>query len=475
MGMGEPASDRRAFFFALLLLVGLCAGMGVREWAGARRQAPIAVATGGGEVFRTRLSDDAAALWGDLLSALGAGAKRFSFEQLSALLSRHSKDPVARAFVTEFMSDPELQAAWDEFVRSETPSGAERLIRKLSQSSKFAKLMNRFAGDSRFFALVESLTADARSHQGGPAGGAQLAGVLPGFLGGPGPAAAPAVGAAQGVGPRPGAGPATAADAAGPGGPVRWNLGGEAIGPANGGAEGGGTKDDGGLTDQKAIVNEVKGKDTHEVSKLSLLKAAGPSEDLNPWASLCYRENTQISKAECSAINRHLGDDALWSACHKASLLDRCVTLCGNLPELRCADQAQSMRTCLEGGHAPERCAQACSASADCRLQQDQPPPPDDRPPPPEPEERKEFSSAELVGDLNSLWTNAEPASEADVRVYSGVLDLVRRAFDPAPDVYATFQARLRAIIQESPTCGDACERHQTEALIRQTFGSQIR
>lgn len=457
----DSQDGRRAFAIGALLLLGICAGMGAREWLASREQPPLARAPAGETVFGTRLSDQAARVWAELLSAVDArGGGRFTFQRLAALLSRRKADPAARAFAEEFMKDPELEQVWREFVVSERGSDTAWLARKLSDSSRFAKLLNKHSQDRRFLALMQSLTAEARAENAE----APTADPVAPFAGGgqaPARAAGSKPGAAPGLlawGGRPGAG------LAGPQGQA---------GAANGGGIVGGEptpvlEERAAPMDEKAIIKTSRGEKGPEALKLAELKTAGPSQDLNPWASLCYRENEAISRDECSAINQHLGEDALWNACLKANLLDRCVTLCQDLPQLRCAEQATALKACRET-YSAEQCAHACSAGPDCRVGEE---PPAD-PPPDNGEGRTDPVPMEAVMDgLRDLWATAG-GGEEDWPQFNGTLDLVRAKFNPPPDVMATFRQKLQQIIQNSPTCNDACEMQRTAELVRETFGGQ--
>lgn len=457
----DSQTSRRAFAVGVLLLLGIVGGMGLREWRASREAPPLATAPAGEPLFGTRLSDDAAGLWAELLGAVDSRAGRFTFQRLAALLSKRKNDPAAQAFVNEFMKDPELESIWRQFVVGGSDTGW--LARRLTDSSRFAKLLNKHAQDRRFLALMKSLTAEARAD----ADDELPAGPVAAF-GGAGPSGA------KDSGGKPGSRPTLPAwaDRGGAGRQSSQGPGGAQDVAIAAGDPTPVLEERAKPLDQKAITKTAKGEEAPGAVKLAEMKAAGPSQDLNPWASLCYRENESISRAECSKINEYLGEDALWNACHKAQLLDRCLTLCQELPQLRCNDEAQVVKRCL-AEHSAEECARACSAGPDCRVTddpvQDPPPPVDDEDDGPEP-----VPMEAVMDGLRDIWANPG-LDEADWPQFNGALDLVRQKFQPPPEVLGPFQQKLQQIIQHSPTCNDPCEMQKTADLIRETFGGQLK
>lgn len=336
-----------------LALLGVGAGAAVRFWA-ASRSGETAGGPSSASAFRPAVSPETAALWERLMRSLGqAGSGRFTIAGLVKLLRGHAADPAAAAFADEFRREPELAAIWSEYENSKDSLNAAWLLSRLSNSPRFIELFQRHSSNPDFRLVSESvereLSAEARGERNAP-------------LEGRGPIAA--AGARRGAGPglvlaslAPSAPPAKAN--APPGAPdaPRAAEPGEARPP----------RADWLPEDSKEITETRTGDEAHRVKKLSRLKAAGPSQDLNPWASLCYHEDPAISRAECAAINDRLGEDALWMACHKAGLLGKCVSLCQGKPELSCGPQATSLQRCL-ASHSAETCADACTKTPDCRV-----------------------------------------------------------------------------------------------------------
>lgn len=327
----------------LMLLMGAAGGVLIRARLGGGGGGPEPGAAGS-SIFGAALSGQAAALFSKLLSAFSVqGSGRFTFQRLLRLLAKYRQDPLARAFAVEFGKDPQLRGIWAEYMRSRDKLDPPWLLNRLSQNKSFVALLNRYAQDPRFASLVESLARGASEGaiQGGMAQVLRDKDLARDFEN---------LEAAYGAG-----GAAGGAGAAG-------------RGSARVGAPGaGGGSGEGSTTGARPAAEGRTGE--HETLKLASLKAAGPSQVLNPWASLCYKNDSSITRAECSAINEHLGEEALWTACHKAGLLEKCVRLCRTNMELGCASQADQLQACRER-HSAAKCAEACSRG-DCVVREE--------------------------------------------------------------------------------------------------------
>ncbi|MBI4346274.1 MAG: hypothetical protein HY553_05435 [Elusimicrobia bacterium] len=367
----EKSGSRRLAFLAalgLLALFGAVGGAFLRaRWGptGGPRD------TGRGGRLAATLSERAAAAWTKLLSAFsGPAARGMNADALIKLLAALSRDPLAEAFAEDFLRDPELRRLWEEFRAGGKGRDPEWLARRLSESKSFVALLNRYARHRRFLnmgdRLARSLLGEdpAQSTAFSNSDGWAADGRAADFRG--------AVGSARAAAPR---GPGASAAEARAGGARAAKGGragagaGESPGPAPG----------------------EPGNGEHDALSLVTLDAAGPSRAMDPWASLCFQGSSIISREQCRAINRNLGDDALWTACLKANLLDKCVALCrGNL-ELGCASEAREMQRCRER-FSEAACADACGRG-DCGLARNAPGPdvaslPREREPEREPERR---------------------------------------------------------------------------------------
>lgn len=331
--------DRRHLVAALLLLLlGGAGGAAVR----ARLLRVPAVEAGVHEaVFKRTLSGRAATLWDRLVAALSSRSASFPFERLVRLLEGYRSNPAAAAFLEEFRREPELQEYWRQYRHAPDVMDAAALSRKLSDSARFIELLNRHGEDPGFLAVAEALARDLERDvpESVPGQGPVRASRSPG------PEAAS--GGSGGVAPS--RAPSEPATQSPPPGRVEARV------PQRMG------------DDRSETPGRRPGREAHQVGKLATLRLAGPSQDLTPWASLCYRDNPSISREECASINRYLGEDPLWSACHKAGLLDKCASLCDDKPELGCGEQSRALRSCRSRWPA-QVCADACSARPDCHV-----------------------------------------------------------------------------------------------------------
>ncbi|MBI5200393.1 MAG: hypothetical protein HY925_02305 [Elusimicrobia bacterium] len=371
--MAEKRDSKKKLLpaLALLALLGITGGAFLRAVfrGGAERGKPSAgLSREGG---RVALTPQAEAIWSKLLAALSAkGGKPVTIERLLQLFLKGGSDPLATAFAEDFMRDPELASIWNEYLRSQGKLDANWLANRLAESKGFAALVNRYSNHWRFRRLGDSL-AKALSGEAASDGAASLFGE----------------GGAH-TGSAPGSGPGGGREAGSARAYARGLHGEMTGGGANAGSPG----------RTEAAPGSPPGE-AHQTLKLIAPIEAGPSVERDPWASLCYQGGAGISREQCAAINRYLGEDALWNACMKAGLLDKCVTLCrGNL-ELGCEDQAREMQHCRQSASA-EACADACS-KGDCRAAI-----------PSEPEPRPEPTVAQLPpdgGQENDSVENAVP------------------------------------------------------------------
>lgn len=338
----DSSTERRKglALVAFLALAGAGGGAGLRFWL-AGLGAGVAPAGSSPEAFASGLSGRATSIWTRLLSSLGLqGARPLTVERLVELLQRRRGSPVARAFAADVLRDPALRNIWDEYRRSGDGLGTPWLVKRFSDSRRFNDLLNRYADDPEFAGLADSLARDIS--------GETVQGGVAGVTGGRGVSAATG-GEASAWGPGGGRAGVSASSRA----RLSRQAEGEGAGPGRAAGRGEGSG--------------AGGEGEHRVLKLVKLQAAGPSQARNPWASLCYKSDGEISREQCAAINRHLGEDALWTACSKAALLDKCVSLCKGNPDLGCGAQAEAMTACRSRWPA-QTCAQACSARADCRV-----------------------------------------------------------------------------------------------------------
>ncbi|MBI4424076.1 MAG: hypothetical protein HY554_10140 [Elusimicrobia bacterium] len=440
----DPAVRRRLALFAILALFGLGAGAGVRFWTARPPEPPAEQAAG---AFEARLSKDAAQVWAKLLDALSRRPPgKAALDALLDAFAAVGKSAVAETLAREFLDDPELRSIWREFTAGDRD--IDWLLSRLSNSSRFRDFLNRHASDPAVARLAEELARAISKPGETPDAVAKSAG------GGPGPSSEGGPGSGR-VGFVRGAG----AGAEPPSETVTFRAAGQAgDAAAPGGPE----------------PEPRPGEQPGQVGKLAALKAAGPDRASSAWASLCFRDSDAITQDECSAINEHLGEDALWESCNKAELLDRCVQLCRDKTELGCGEQAAAIDRCL-GEWPPEDCAKACETDPDCRPPGDPPPVSDTGSTTQTGNTSKGGMTAQALDQrLDQIWRSAN-WTEKDQRVFNAVVEMVRNRFDSSEKKLDRFRKQLEKIIQRSPLCVDACERRRTENLIRRMFPKQVR
>lgn len=292
-------------------------------------------------------------------------------DELFNLLADADDHPVARKFAKEFVAEPALTKAYEEF-RADQESSDPKIslagfAKRIGETPEFRRLMARFGQDPGFkdaalvFLKVPKLRAVAqdqiasmkttiaargrRAAASGSAskiGGSRLAS-LPG-----GRRSAATTSAAQSALSGPGGGGAG---------------GGEAIRTGGAGA---------------ATTAEADGgAGEHDVGPLGSIGGAGSGKAMNPFASLCLREDG-ITKAQCLAIEEHLGEYDLWEACIRANLYEKCRSLCETKPGLKCGTAPNLYEECLTADLSESTCLAKCTATPRCT-----PPPPPPPPPPP--------------------------------------------------------------------------------------------
>lgn len=290
-------------------------------------------------------------------------------DELFKLLADADDNPVAREFAKEFVAEPKLTKAYEDFrTDQESPEPKVNLTafaRQMGEMPEFRRLMARFGQDPGFkdaalvFLKVPKLRAVAqeqiaamkktiasRSRQAlassSKGGGAKLA-ALPG-----GRRAATATSSAHS----------------------------SLSGPGGGGSGGGEAMRTGGSGNPPA-TEAAAGAGEHEVGGLGSIDGAGPGKASNPFASLCLREDG-ITRAQCLAIEEHLGEYDLWEACIRANLYEKCRSLCETKPGLKCGAVPNLYEECIAADLSESSCLAKCSSTPRCTP----PPPP---PPPPAP------------------------------------------------------------------------------------------
>lgn len=374
MGLKDlPTSDRRAWYAAGFLVTLLTMAALRQLWkpeGGLTLGRPVE----GGTLFpsepKVGMPEPGAkggARSGLDLAGGGAGAKT-ELDQLLNLLSETQDEPVARKFAAEFKAEPKLNQAFEDYKREvaeakaegREPTSVRAFARGLGEMTEFRRLVARFASEPGFRGVGASLLAmpqlkaavyeqtelikaavRARGRKGFVAQASRRGG------GSQRTSAFTAAGPRRGSETGGGASVQGAGRSATPAGAGGFALAGadvpQATKPAGGGA----------------------GPDAHEVGGLNGIGGAGGGRDAAAaFVSLCYRGDPSITKAQCAAIEEHLGDHDLWESCVKAGLYQKCSELCRTKKELKCGPVPSFYDTCVSAGES--NCAARCRQVPGC-------------------------------------------------------------------------------------------------------------
>ncbi len=157
----NPQRSRQLAALAILAILGLGGGAGMRAWRQHQGVGLEGKSQDGALFAGSKLSGRAASAWNQLLNALGLkGSRRFSTSDLVLLLSGHERDAAAQTFLAEFRNDPRLMDLWNEYLRG---ADVEWLARRLGDSRAFTELLNRHADDQRFQEVAAGLARELES------------------------------------------------------------------------------------------------------------------------------------------------------------------------------------------------------------------------------------------------------------------------------------------------------------------------
>ena len=156
-----PGQGRKLAVLGLLLLLGIGGGAAIRKLVRAPHSGGQTAGTAS-HFQGAGFTSEVATAWSRLLDVLRLpGAHGFGFDRFATLLLGH-EEPVALAFFKDYSDSPELMKTWNEFKahRNEKGIDAYWFAHKLSESDKFASLLNQHAQDPAFVAFGEKVTQE---------------------------------------------------------------------------------------------------------------------------------------------------------------------------------------------------------------------------------------------------------------------------------------------------------------------------
>ncbi|MCX5788131.1 MAG: hypothetical protein NTX64_06430 [Elusimicrobia bacterium] len=156
-----PGQRRKLAVMGLLLLLGIGGGAAIRKLVRAPHSGGKTAGTAS-HFQGAGFTSEVATAWSRLLDVLRLpGAHSFGFDRFATLLLGH-EEPAALAFFKDYSDSPELMKTWNDFKarRNEKGIDAYWFAHKLSESEKFASLLNQHAQDPAFVAFGEKVTQE---------------------------------------------------------------------------------------------------------------------------------------------------------------------------------------------------------------------------------------------------------------------------------------------------------------------------
>lgn len=282
-----------------------------------------------------------------------APAGSSEFDELMSLIQQAEGRPAAQAFAGEFKKEPVLDEMWDDFQKAAPgdPDAVDGFARALTERAEFRQLVSKFAQDPGFRQVALTFSEAPSLKKVFQSTVARLESRRRSKLG--------RLGSLRG-------GNAARFPARGPGSGAQGKDAGVPAGLAAKGGPGGGTAV--ALPGAPGVEGESEAG-AHATTPLADIPGSSGSSELNPWASLCFREDPRMPKRMCEVLKKLIGNPYdVWEACLAGGVWNDCVKACKTVPELRCSAPPGWFETCLDV-YDLGKCRSLCRSQGrtDCR------------------------------------------------------------------------------------------------------------